>query len=208
MFNEDANYRRVQDHFHCTGKYRAAAHRSCNLRYKRPKEIPAFIYNGSNYDYHLIIKELAEEFKGQLECLGENAEKYITFYVPIQKQNENSTTITYKIKFIDSIGFVANSLSILADDLVERLYKSKCENCAPGLEDPAFKDNTLTFKCLDCNKNYKTEFDEGLTKRFQNTYRFCDGGINKFCHMLWKGVYPYEYMDNWERLNETSLPEK
>ena len=26
--------------------------------------------------------------------------------------------------------------------------------------------------------------------------------------MLRKGVYPYEYMDNWERLNETSLPSK
>ena len=23
-----------------------------------------------------------------------------------------------------------------------------------------------------------------------------------------KGVYPYEYMDDWEKFNETSLPEK
>ena len=26
--------------------------------------------------------------------------------------------------------------------------------------------------------------------------------------LLQKGVYPYEYMDNWEKFNETSLPEK
>ena len=26
--------------------------------------------------------------------------------------------------------------------------------------------------------------------------------------MLRKGVYPYEYMDDWEKLKETSLPEK
>ena len=25
--------------------------------------------------------------------------------------------------------------------------------------------------------------------------------------LLRKGVYPYEYMDSWERFNETSLPE-
>ena len=26
--------------------------------------------------------------------------------------------------------------------------------------------------------------------------------------MLRKGVYPYEYMDSWEKFNETSLPSK
>ena len=50
----------------------------------------------------LIVKELAEEFKGQLECLGENTEKYLTFSVPIKKELENDNTITYKVKFIDS----------------------------------------------------------------------------------------------------------
>ena len=26
--------------------------------------------------------------------------------------------------------------------------------------------------------------------------------------MLRKGVYPYEYMDSWEKFNETSIPPK
>ena len=45
-------------------------------------------HNGSAYDYHFIIKELAGEFKreGEFECLGENTEKYITFSVPIKKE--------------------------------------------------------------------------------------------------------------------------
>ena len=34
---------------------------------------------------HFIVKQLAEEFKKQFTCLGENTEKYITFTVPIQK---------------------------------------------------------------------------------------------------------------------------
>ena len=42
---------------------------------KVPKEIPIVFHNRSTYDYHFIIKKLAEEFKGEFECLGENTEK-------------------------------------------------------------------------------------------------------------------------------------
>ena len=53
-----------RDHCHYTGKYRGAAHNICNLRYRTPKEIPVVFHNGSKYDFHFIIKEPAEEFKG------------------------------------------------------------------------------------------------------------------------------------------------
>ena len=46
-------------------------------------------HNGSNYDYHVIIKELANEFEGQFKCLGENTEKYKTFSVPMEKEVTN-----------------------------------------------------------------------------------------------------------------------
>ena len=39
-------------------------------------------------------------------------------------------------------------------------------------------------------------------------YQFCNGKLNKFVLLLRKGVYPYEYMDSWERFDETSLPDK
>ena len=32
--------------------------------------------------------------------------------------------------------------------------------------------------------------------------------LNKFVLILRKGVYPYEYMDSWEKFNETALPPK
>ena len=80
-------YQNVKDHCHYTGKFRGVAHSICNLRYKVQWEIPVKIHNGSKYDYHFIIKELAKKFKGQFECLGENTEKYITFSVPIKKEN-------------------------------------------------------------------------------------------------------------------------
>ena len=67
--------KKVRDHCHYTGKYRGAAHNNCNLRYKIPKEIPVVFHNGSTYDYHFIIKQLAKKFKGNFDCLGENTEK-------------------------------------------------------------------------------------------------------------------------------------
>ena len=94
-------YHKVRDHCHYTGKFRGAAHSICNLRYKTPKEIPVVFHNGSTYDYHFIINKLAKEFYGQLECLGENTEKYITFSVPISKELHNGKKVTYRLKFID-----------------------------------------------------------------------------------------------------------
>ena len=66
-----------------------------------------------------MIRELAEEFIGQFECLGENTEKYITFSVPIKKENEDGKTIKQKIKFIDTCRFMQSKLSDLADKLSE-----------------------------------------------------------------------------------------
>ena len=84
--NNNKTYNKVKDHCHYNRKYRGAAHDICNLRYEIPKETPAVFHSGSTYDYHFVIKELAEEFEGEFECLGENTEKYITFSVPIKKE--------------------------------------------------------------------------------------------------------------------------
>ena len=133
---------KVRDHCHYTGKYRGAAHSICNSRYTTPKMIPIVFHNGSTYDYHFIIRELAREFKYYLECLGENTEKYITFSVPIKKvldkdkkddndsdndknekngedkkKDKKARIITCRLRFIDSCRFVQDSLSTLVDNL-------------------------------------------------------------------------------------------
>ena len=160
------------------------------------REIPVKIHNGSKYDFHFIIKKLAEEFKGQFECLRKNIEKYITFSVPIKKENENEDgeTITYKIKFLDTYRFMQNELSDLADNLSEinnkdcikrgerKKIRSECEFI--GLEN-----NRLKYKCKECNDiSYKSKDD--LIEKFPITYKLCNGDLNKFVLLLRKGVYP------------------
>ena len=51
------------------------------------------------------------------------------------------------------------------------------------------------------------KYDETLNERFVNTYRFSNLDKNKFILLLRKGVYPYEYKNDWETFNET-LPLK
>ena len=186
-FNTDKNdknafklYHKVRDHRHYAGKYRGAAHSICNLRYKTPKEIPVVFHNGSTYDYHFIINKLAKEFDGQLECLGENTEKYITFSVPIKKELDNSKTITYKLKFIDSFRFMSTSLSSLADNLSDGFHSNKCIDCRSSLDYMITRDDQLIFRCFECKKNYQKDFDKDLINRFANKYEFCNKDINRY----------------------------
>ena len=206
---EHKKHHKVRDHCHYTGKYRGAVHNICNLRYKIPKEIPIIFHNGSTYNYRFIIRELVKEFKGNFECLGESTEKYITFSVPIKKRIENKDMeITYKIKFIDSFRFTATSLSKLVDNLTEGIHSDKCINCKSDISYMKVMDETLIFRCFNCKRNYIKEINKELIERFASTYKFCNNDLNKFVVLLRKGVYPYEYMDGWDKFNETSIPSK
>ena len=102
--------------------------------------IPIVFHNASACDDHFIIKQLAEDFSDQFECLGENTEKYIIFSVPI-KEDDNSNIITYKLKFIDSYRFTNSRLSGLVDNLSE-FDKKNVQNARKNL-------NLLNLKMMD-----------------------------------------------------------
>ena len=173
------NYCQVRDHCHFTGKYRGAAHSICNLKYKVPRFVPVLFHNGSTYDNHLIIKQLAEDFNGYFSCISENTEKYISFSVTFIKESANSNKKkkpnAYSLRFIDSFRFM----------------NSKLENLVKNLAEP--------------NKNLP---DDVLIERFYNTYQLCNNNIEKFKLLSRKGVYPYEYMDSWEKFKSPVPLEK
>ena len=80
--------------------------------------------------------------------------------------------------------------------------------CDCFLEYTNFKKNLIEYKCLCCNKCCQWKFDEKLKERFLNTYKYSNHNINKFILLLQKGVCSYEYMDDWQNFNHTSLLEK
>ena len=103
---------------------------------------------------------------------------------------------------------MSTSLSKFVDNLSEGLHNNRCVDCKSSLDYMKTKDEKLSFRCFSCKKNYEKDFNKELIERFANIYEFCNGDLNKFILLLRKGIYPYEYMDNWERFDETSLPDK
>ena len=86
VFGTKKNQVKVRDHDNYTGKYRGAAHLICNLRYSAQIDIPVFFQNGTNYDFKLIITELAKEFRNEMRCIPLKTNKYMTFSIPIKKE--------------------------------------------------------------------------------------------------------------------------
>ena len=127
---------KVKDHCHYTGRFRGAAHNSCNLKYKKPKFIPVVFHNLSGYDSHLFIKNLGYT-DGNIDCIPNNEEKYISFTkntVTGSYTNKEGKTkpIKHKIRFIDSFKFMSTSLDNLVNNLpddafnnLERYYKEE-----------------------------------------------------------------------------------
>ena len=101
---------------------------------------------------------------------------------------------------------MATSLSNLVDNLTEGIHKIKCKDCDCFLKYESVKDNLIIYKCLSCNKDYSNKIDEELKNRFKNIFKFPNNDMNTVTLLLRKGVYPY--MDDWEKFNEKTLPEK
>lgn len=157
----------VRDHCHYTGKFRGAAHNSCNLRFRRPRFTPVVFHNLANYDAHLFVRNLGVS-EGNIKCIPANTEKYISFTKSIEvdkffsKKDNKVVVVNRELRFIDSFKFMASSLAKLVDNLVEK------------------------------------------GDSFENTKRHFDG--EKLDLLKRKGVYPYEWLDSIDKLDETELP--
>ena len=107
---------KVRDHCHFTGKYRDAAHNSCNLQCRKPMILPVVFHNLQGYDAHLFIKQLSR-FPGELNCIPSTEEKYISFSKNIKvdeymsRRTGETVSVNFEIQFIDSYKFLQTILA-------------------------------------------------------------------------------------------------
>ena len=103
---------KCKDHCHFTSKYLGAACQSCNLRRRRPKTLKIFAHNSSRYDMHFIIKALAN-YTGDIHNIS-----------VLPYNGENFRTMRFNcFEFMDSLAFLQESLSQLANNLKESNHK-------------------------------------------------------------------------------------
>ena len=86
----DNDEEKVKDHCHVTGKFRGAAHGSCNINLQLTKKVSVIFHNLRGYDCHLIFNE-PNKFDVKIDVIPKRFEKYIPFFL-----NKN-------VVFIDSM---------------------------------------------------------------------------------------------------------
>ena len=101
---------KVRDHCHITGKYRAAAHYSCNISLNISKKVPVIFHNLKGYDSHLIFKELSK-FDCRVSVIPNGLENYMSF------------SLNRNIVFIDSMLFMKSNLDKLVKNLGDDDFK-------------------------------------------------------------------------------------
>ena len=144
----DSTDKKVRDHCHVTGRFRGAAHNSCNRSFRLTDKITVIFHNLKGYDSHFIMQEIGK-FNMPIQVIPNNLEKYTAFF------------LGKHLKFIDSLQFLNNSLESLVKNL-------------------SLSDMHYTSQ----------EFQENLEL------------------MKRKGVYPYDFMDSFEKFNQNKLPAK
>ena len=205
---------RVRDHCHITGQYRGSAHQECNLKLRiNPKEIkiPVIFHNLRGYDSHFIMQEIGaivknntytkneKEIKMDINAIPNNMEKYMAFM------------LGNHLTFIDSFQFMSSSL----ENLVKNMTKcGKCDTCNPGKcikrsinSEGRIIQHKTSFPCGECI-NCKNSVKACITPNYDNLiYTSKKFKGKKLDLMARKGVYPYDYMDSFDKFNE-KLPTK
>ena len=140
----DVSDSKVRDHCHVTGKYRDAAHWSCNVNFKITKKVPVIFHNLEGYDSHLIFKELSM-FNVKISVIPNGLERYMAF------------TININIVFIDSMQFMKSSLDSLVKNLMDKDFKYLSEEYSGELLELVKEKGVYLYEYTDSFKRFNED---------------------------------------------------
>ena len=188
---------KVRDHDHWNGEFRGAAHNGCNVAYRKVKKIPCFFHNLGGYDSHFIFKNLDKVKCPDPQVIAKSMEKFVGFSIG-------------NFQFKDSMQFLGESLEKLVQNLAAKAKLVSCEFCnyrkrKKDVEKHVKRVHKKEFKPKVENEDVKLEhLFKNLYKRFQKKWKHLPK--EAFEMLTRKGVYPYTYMDNFDKFKETKLP--
>ena len=177
--------KRVMHHDHITGEYISTLCSPCNLKYKYKLFLPVNIHNLKGYDAHFIVPALNKYgYKNPeddlISAIPSNEEKYISFSKKVKVGEYNKKNKETGLMETKPIYFEIRFI-----DTIAFMPSSLC----------TLIDNLKT-SCKDIQE---------LRKAFKNTSKAFPIDAD-FKLMISKGVYPYDYIDNYNRLHEEQLP--
>jgi alkyl hydroperoxide reductase subunit AhpC len=172
----------VRHHDHITGEFINSICYNCNIKLQYKTFLPVYIHNLKGYDSHLFVSALFKygyqhKTSNNVSCIPNNEEKYISFSKNIQV-GEYTDKKTNKIK---PVMYEIRFLDSIA------FMNTSIESLANNLKD-------------GCNNEV-----EKLRKVFKNTSKHFTND-DQFIMMTEKGVYPYDYINTFDRMTENNLP--
>ena len=132
----DNDEEEVRNHCHVNGKFRGAAHWSCNIDLQLTKNVPVIFHNLRGYESHLIFCEL-DKFDLKISVIPNGLEKYTAFFF-----NKN-------LVFIDSIQFMSSSLDKLVKSLSDEDFKYLVEELGSENLELLKQKDAYTYKYMN-----------------------------------------------------------
>lgn len=171
---------KVAHHDHITGNFISSLCSTCNLKFQYKTFLPVYLHNLKGYDAHLFINALHKygQTGTEISCIPNNEERYISF----SKNIKVGEYYCKKYKKIKPIMFEIRFLDTLG------FMNSSIESLV----------NNLRSGCKTVEK---------LREAFPNTSKHFNNNT-QFEFMTQKGVYPYDYIDTYDKLNLAVLPPK
>lgn len=177
---------KVVDHDHHTGRYRGAAHRYCNTQITDlPKKRKGKNNNNVNIEEGFKLPIFFHNFTGYdcyhlLRGMGKFIPKVWKIDCIAKSLIKFQSLNINNFIFIDSKAFILGSL--------DKNVKLLCES-------------------FDTHPQRATALRQAFFPVFQYFEKICGDGLVDEDHFK-KGIYPYEYMTSWDKLEETQLPSR